>query len=135
MSTVEAEEPKASGPEDMKEFFSNITLNVQTVEAPPIWIVRLKNGHYLRAPLLNGGMIQVTDRRLATRFDSRGWAATVASFIADSAGAKIVRLWKKGERPSKTVSRVTSGAWCWKKPDDAPVTQDGTPTGSEGSKP
>lgn len=61
-----------------------------------VWVIKLADGKYVRATT-NMGLI-ATSRRMATRFDSRTWAHTIAVTIAKSSRPRLVRLVTKVER-------------------------------------
>ena len=111
------------------EAVSSISINWRYAggERPPIYVIKIKGG-YLRATTSNH-MLGVKDRRLATRFDSATWAATVATFID---GAKVKRLWTRAEREA---AKVIGKTYVWKPEERKSSTSNLPNVGTEPSPP
>lgn len=91
----------------------------------PIWIIKLKNGQYIRVAS-DGKLMVLADRRLATRWGSRVWATTIAGFLPAEQGARVRRLWTKSEREASKAAGTV-----WRKSTTKTPPQEPGPTQPE----
>jgi hypothetical protein len=93
-------------------FTINVTMNV--LEPLPVWVVKTKEGRYARGiGGAAGGFLAVKSPRMATRFDSPTWAATIATMFE---GSVVRRLITKTEKEAREARKAKVQTWVWPGP-------------------